>query len=66
MARTIPFTFLTDADERNLIARLAKRLERSQSDAVRFLVLSAARELELTAPAQTQGQQREVKYASAD
>ena len=45
MARYERFTFLCDKDERALIARLAARLRRSQSDAVRFLVVEAAREL---------------------
>ena len=46
MARYERFTFLCDKNERYLIAKLAKRLQRSQVDAVRFVVVNAVRELE--------------------
>lgn len=46
MARYKRFTFLCDKDERRLIADLAKRLQRSQGDAVRYIVVNAAKELE--------------------
>ena len=39
------FTFLCNKEERWLIARIAKRLNRSQGDAVRFLINAAAQEL---------------------
>jgi hypothetical protein len=39
------FTFLCDSEERRILAALARRLERSQSDAVRWLVRNAAQEL---------------------
>jgi len=45
MARYSRFTFLCDLDERRAIADLAARLQRSQSDAVRFVVIEAARQL---------------------
>ena len=45
MNRWDTFTFRVNADERDLIAALAERLQRSQSDAVRFVVVNAAREL---------------------
>jgi hypothetical protein len=45
MARYERFTFLCDKDERRLIVTLAERLKRSQSDAVRFVVVTAVREL---------------------
>jgi hypothetical protein len=45
MARYSRFTFLCDLDERQTIADLAMRLQRSQSDAVRFVVIEAARQL---------------------
>jgi hypothetical protein len=45
MARYTRFTFLCDLDERRAIADLAARLQRSQSDAVRFVVIEAARQL---------------------
>lgn len=45
MVRKERFTFLCTIDERKLIADLAKRLQRSQSDAVRYVVVNASREL---------------------
>lgn len=39
------FTFLCNEDERLLIAILADKLQRSQSDAVRFVVNNAGRKL---------------------
>lgn len=45
MARYSRFTFLCDLDERRAIAELAARLQRSQSDAVRFVVIEAAKQL---------------------
>lgn len=46
MARDERFTFLIDRDERQMISALAQRLRRTESDAVRFVVLEAARLLE--------------------
>lgn len=61
MARDERFTFLIDHDERQMIAALAYRLRRTESDAVRFVVLEAVRALEaadtptpITSPAQPQ------------
>jgi len=51
MARYSRFTFLCDLDERRAIADLAARLQRSQSDAVRFVVIEAARQLTQAGPA---------------
>lgn len=45
MARYERFTFLCDPNERQAIAALAERLSRSQSDAVRFVVVEAAKQL---------------------
>jgi len=45
MARYERFTFLCDVNERRAIADLAARLQRSQSDAVRFVVIEAAKQL---------------------
>lgn len=39
------FKFRLSNDERQAIADLAARLQRSQSDAVRFVVIEAARQL---------------------
>jgi hypothetical protein len=46
MARDERFTFLIDRDERRMITALAKHLRRTESDAVRFVVIEAARVLE--------------------
>ena len=45
MTRCDIFTFRISQDERRLISALAERLQRTQSDAVRFVVINAAREL---------------------
>lgn len=45
MLRTKRFTFVVNNEERALIASLANLLQRSQSDAVRLIVLKAALEL---------------------
>ena len=45
MARYERFTFLCNRHERNLILDLAKRLRRSQADAVRYLIITAAEKL---------------------
>jgi hypothetical protein len=45
MARYERFTFLCNPGERRAIAELAVRLQRSQSDAVRFVVIEAAKQL---------------------
>lgn len=46
MARNERFTFLIDKDERRMITELAQRLRRTESDAVRFVVIEAAQALE--------------------
>ena len=45
--RSIRFTFLCNEYERQLIARLAKMLQRTQGDTVRLLVRGAAKELKV-------------------
>ena len=44
MARYVRFTFLCNSNERRAIAELAAYLQRSQSDAVRFVVMKKVRE----------------------
>jgi hypothetical protein len=46
MAREDRFTFVVSAEERKLIASLARRLQRSEGDAVRWVVMDFARALE--------------------
>ncbi|MBM3131216.1 MAG: hypothetical protein FJ009_21655 [Chloroflexi bacterium] len=45
VARVKTFTFRATADERRIIAALAEKLQRSQSDAIRWLIRESAREL---------------------
>ncbi len=45
LKRAIHFSFRTDGEERQMIARIAERLERSEGDSVRLLVRAAAREM---------------------
>ena len=45
MSRADTFTFRVNRHERQMIAALARRLQRSQSDAIRWLVREAVREL---------------------
>lgn len=45
MSRQIIFGFRISAEEKKLISTLADLLQRSQSDAVRFVVVNAAKEL---------------------
>jgi hypothetical protein len=46
MARLDRFVFLVSKDERQLIKNMAKRLQRSEGDAVRVVVVQTARELQ--------------------
>lgn len=52
MSRIVTFTFRVTADERRMLESLAKNLQRSQSDTVRFLIREAARELPTNIPKQ--------------
>ena len=65
MARKIPFTFLVNTDERKAIASLAKRLERTPSDAVRFVVINAERELARVESSSKSAQQSGAQDATA-
>lgn len=56
MARYKRFTFYCDQQERALIAAVAERLERSQSDAIRLVMRNVAQELGVAS-----GEQREAK-----
>jgi len=44
MPRFERFTFLVNPEERQMIALLAEKLRRSQSDAVRFVVFQSVRQ----------------------
>ncbi len=45
MPRIERFTFVVNELERKMISQIAKELQRSESDAVRFLIISKANEL---------------------
>jgi hypothetical protein len=48
MTRDDNFVFRVSEEERNMIAALAQRLKRTESDAVRHVVIEVARALETT------------------
>lgn len=65
------FLFRLNSEERCILAALARRLERSQSDTVRWLIRNAAAELaaqsETTPPTPaTPGPARPVETAASD
>jgi hypothetical protein len=45
--RTIRFTILVNPDERQFIKLLSERLSRTQADAIRYLIRSAVKDLEI-------------------
>ncbi len=45
MPRIERFTFVVNELERKMISQIARELQRSESDAVRFLIISKANEL---------------------
>ena len=64
MQRVTQFSFRVSKDERQAIADLAARLQRSQSDAVRFVVIEAAKQLSQADPVpalSTQSAAQEIK-----
>lgn len=48
MARDLTFTLRVDAEERAMVERLARRLQRTQSDVVRLLVRMALADISLS------------------
>jgi hypothetical protein len=59
--RELIFHFRLSATERALIANLAERLQRNQSDAVRFVVINAAIELAGIKPVDNEQQIRPIQ-----
>ena len=45
MPRIERFTFVVNEEEREMISQIARELQRSDSDAMKFLVISKAKEL---------------------
>jgi hypothetical protein len=64
MSRIDLFTLRVNDAERRMIALIAERLQRSQSDAVRLLIREAARELETQSQVASNVAQKVVNYAS--
>ena len=60
MNRLDTFTFRVNQEERRMITSLAERLRRSQSDAIRFVVVNAAKELEAQERVKLSGSLRAV------
>ncbi len=58
------FTFLVNESERELIVVLADRLQRSQSDAVRFVVVEKAKKLLNSTPGARTASQGVVEHAA--
>jgi len=65
MARYTRFTFLVNSDERRMIVALAERLQRPQSDAIRFVIREAVRALDAD-PAPFVSQPRPVEVGRAE
>ena len=61
MARKTTFTFRVDDEEKKMIAILAERLQRSQSDVVRLVIREAVKGL-LVDPTQSDGGSNESAY----
>jgi hypothetical protein len=64
MSRIDLFTLRVNDAERRMIALIAERLQRSQSDAVRLLIREAARELEMQSQVASNVAQKVVNYAN--
>ena len=57
--REMQFAFRVTGEERRLIKTLADHLQRTQSDAVRFVVISAVRELQKQQASQNGPEQKQ-------
>lgn len=62
MKRVTEFSFRVSTDERRAIAILAEQLRRSQSDAVRFVIVEMARQLLQAQALPAQGTAQETKF----
>lgn len=60
MQKSEVFTFRVNSDERRLIAQLAERLQRNQSDAVRLVIREAAVALLTAEPKRTPANARHI------
>lgn len=60
--RDLTFTFKCDAEERQMVTRLAKRLQRTESDTIRWVLKQADQELQAE-PSRSQHQQSERSAA---
>lgn len=64
MARDRRFTFVCNDDERRVIESLASNLQRSQSDAVRWLIVQVAGDLTDAGAARSPAPRGEVRDAA--
>jgi len=64
MSRDVTFVFRADKQERELIALVAQRLERSESDTMRLLVRRVAEQLGVIAPPQTDRRTDQMEQAA--
>lgn len=65
MARIDTFTIRVNQDERRMIAALSRRLERSQSDAMRLLLREAVKGLEVPQSDRRESAREGVQYVTA-
>jgi hypothetical protein len=65
MVRHYEFSFRVNHEERQLIAILAERLQSSQSDTIRLLILEAVREL-IAAESEPLQDRKGVNHANDD
>ncbi len=64
MHKDIRFVFRTDKQERELIALVAQRLDRTESDTMRLIVRQVAAQLGVTAPPQTDRRTDQMEQAA--
>ncbi len=57
MIRNITFTFRTNVIERNIITTLARRMNRTEGDAMRVILCEKARQLAILPPSQKNDRQ---------
>jgi hypothetical protein len=64
MSRVTTFAFRCNTDERRILASLAANLQRSQSDAVRWLIRNAADELKAEQGNAQRGNEKGVTHVA--
>ncbi len=64
MNRDVTFGFRTDAKERQMIALVAKRLERTESDTIRLIVRQVAEQLGVAPTSQNDRRADQLEQAA--